>query len=78
MDGPLITTGVGAGEQECEFMNATLNTLGDEELAVSIAVNLPDHMNGMTQDEIAKTLKEDFKHLTDIGYFVEIQIGPYE
>lgn len=70
-----ITTGIPSREQESEFMNATLQSLGSG-LAVSIAVLLPDACNDFSQRELVKALKEDFKHLTDIGYAVEIQIGP--
>lgn len=73
-----IKTGVSGDDQQSDFMNATLTQLGDDDndLAVSVAVNLPDHMKDMTEGQVISALTEDFKHLTDIGYTVEIQIGP--
>jgi hypothetical protein len=71
-----ITTGIRAETQESSFMNATLQSVGD--LAVSVAIMLPDHANDFSQGQLVRMLEEDFKHLTDIGYEVEIQIGPDE
>lgn len=74
-----IRTGVGESEQERSFI-ATLQGVSDN-ISVSIAITLPDHMSDLAEttapmEEIAAALREDFKHLTDIGYEVEIQIGP--
>jgi hypothetical protein len=82
LDSDLLTikTGIAGKEQEGSFMNATLQTVEGlaGPIAVSVAVHLPDHANDQDEDEIAAMLRTDFKHLTDIGYSVEIQIGPDE
>jgi hypothetical protein len=73
-----IKTGITGDNQQANFMNATLNVIGDGEndLAVSILVETPDHFENAGAEEVERMLREDFKHLTDIGYRVEIQIGP--
>lgn len=73
-----IKTGISGDDQEASFMNATLTVLGegDSDLAVSVAVHLPDHMKDMTEGQVITALTEDLKHLTDIGYIIEVQIGP--
>jgi hypothetical protein len=63
-----------SGDQQMGLSNSTMSVAG--ETAVSIAVMLPDHMSDMSQDEIEASLREDFKHLTDIGYVVEAWVGP--
>jgi hypothetical protein len=70
-----IQTDIPASVQESSFMNATLQGLERYGLAVSIAVHLPDQANDRSQLQLVAMLREDFKHLTDIGYAVEVQIG---
>jgi hemolysin activation/secretion protein len=74
-----IKTGISGDSQQAN-LNASLNVLGDGEndLAVSIELELPDHMQDVGEEEVARMLREDFKPLADIGYHIEIQIGPNE
>lgn len=69
-----VTKDVLGDEQESSFMNATQSLHG--QLSVSIAVRMPDQVNGSSQDEIAAKLKADLQHLVDQGYDIEVQIGP--
>lgn len=72
----IIKTGESEAAQMGSFMNATLQSAG-ENICVSIAVTLPEHSNDFdNEDELIAMLKEDFKELTHQGYEVEIHIGP--
>jgi hypothetical protein len=70
-----IETGVGSSKQESTFMNATLSGLASG-LAISIAVTPPDHLQDMSEEELVAALREELLPLAQIGYLIEVQIGP--
>ena len=77
-------------EQLDSFQNATLSTvgLGESEdyhvppevkpVAVSIAVYPPAHWRKeiLTEDEVALRLEQNLSALTDLGFHVEVMVGP--
>ncbi|WP_037500632.1 hypothetical protein [Sphingomonas jaspsi] len=70
-----ITTGVPASTQSGAFMNATQQTT-ETDLSVSIAIHLPDHMQDLLEDELATLIKQELLPLAQVGWQIEVQIGP--
>lgn len=73
----VITTGISGEEQESSFMNATINTVGNN-LAFSIAIHAPESASFSTEEDIVAKVRKDFQPLVDCGWNIEIQVGPSE
>lgn len=75
-DGPIkLTFGIPASHQESSFMNATLSGLKSGH-AISIAVTPPDDFPAHNPEVLRTMVNAAFRRLVDVGFTVEMQIGP--
>lgn len=72
-----ISYGIPAHHQESSFMNSTLSGAKDG-LSISVAVSPPEGIDLSDPSITTTMLRAAFRRLTDMGWSVEIQIGPDE
>lgn len=76
-----VETGISQEEQECNFMNATLDEIKDN-TAISIAVTLPerslDKIDCNNKKQVKDKMAEIFSSALAFGCKIEIQIGCVE
>jgi hypothetical protein len=74
-----ITLGVPGDAQQSDFMNATLQTTGNDpnlEFSVAVHVEIPSHI--VKEDQLAEYLGAIFAQVTNLqpALHVDIQLGP--
>lgn len=65
---------VSAERQQNEFQNATLSTIDD--MAISISIEAPKGLDYRNTKVVNDLLRATFRRLVDVGCIVEIQVGP--
>ena len=77
-----IDGGIPGGSQECDFMNATLQTVGDDAFDVSIAtyIQWPDGTTPATEEDLIAVLRSVLTlaaEATGGRLAFEVQVGPF-
>lgn len=75
-DGPIkLSFGIPASKQESSFMNATLSGL-ESGHAISIAVTPPRDFPASDPTVMRTMVNAAFRRLVDLGFEIEMQVGP--